>query len=179
MKGFIAAISVLGLLITSVYAEGENITYFSCKVKELVEGVVKGKTVTVTVKFAIQDFDTSLGKNQGTLISYPGTEDEEWAPILVKPQTKGKKKRFTLMTNLNSQGGDLTIDGDDLKLFGDGDGEQLTDLVIWDADNPNVGDDELEGYVRDYGPVYRNADNPRDSKTFKQFIKCKRSSTVL
>ena len=60
MKGFIAAISVLGLLITSVYAEGENITYFSCKVKELVEGVVKGKTVTVTVKFAIQDFYTSL-----------------------------------------------------------------------------------------------------------------------
>jgi len=163
-------LSLLAMFVTGVYAEGENITYFSCKVKEPLGRSQRNKTVTVTVKFAVQDLDTY--GDRGSLIPYPGTEDEEWAPIFVKPQE-------TIMSNLNSQGGDLTFEGSDLKLFGDGDGEQLTDLVIWDADDPNIADDELEGYVRDYGPVYRNADNPKDRKTFKQFIKCKRSSKVL
>ena len=57
-----------------------------------------------------------------------------------------------------------------MKLWGDGDGYQFTDLVLWDVDD---NESVLEGYVRDYGPTYD------DKETFKQFIKCERSSEVL
>ena len=72
-----------------------------------------------------------------------------------------------MMTNLNGQGGDLRIEDDSIRLWGDGDGYEFTDLVIWDADQEGP---DYEGYVRDYGPTYG------DTEHFKQFIKCKSSN---
>lgn len=157
---------LIAFFVFQVSSASAAITYFSCTVFEPLK---KNKTIEVIVKFAVEDLD--LFKKKGTLIQYPGTdEDQENGMIIVSPEKIGK--RLTLMTNLNGQGGDLRIEGDDLRLFGDGDGYQFTDLVIWDADS---GDDNenLEGYVRDYGPAYG------DDESFKQFIKCIRSTKKL
>jgi hypothetical protein len=146
----------------STNAAQENITYFACTVKE-------GKT-NVSVKFAIKDFDPYDDKNRGELVTYPGA-DEDFGLILVSPtEVDG---RYTKMSNLNGQGGDLRItSGGDLFLFGDGDGYQYTDLVIWSDGNEDRN--YTEGYVRDYGSAYGS-----DEETFKQFIKCKSSTKVL
>lgn len=138
-------------------------TYFSCTVIETVKG---NRKVSVTVKFAVKDLD--VYKKKGELIQYPDT-DEEGGMIFVSPRTV--RGQSTTMTNLNAQGGDLRIEGDNLRLFGDGDGYQFTDLVIWDVDSGDS--DDLEGYVRDYGPAYG------DDESFKQFIKCKSSAKEL
>lgn len=128
----------------------------------------------VTVKFAIKNLDTLNDK--GELIPYPDIkkedfENQEDGPILVRPKLIGKPHPFyTMMSNLNSQGGDLRFEGRNIRLFGDGDGYQFTDLVIWDVDEET---NRLEGYVRDYGQTYAG------NETFKQFIKCKRSTEKL
>ncbi len=85
--------------------------------------------------------------------------------ILVEPE------EGTSMSNLNGQGGDLRLGYDTLRLFGDGDGYQFTDLVLWDTNDEDKT--ELEGYVRDYGPARG------DEESFKQFIKCKKSKKKL
>ncbi|MGE0764756.1 MAG: hypothetical protein AB7N80_15890 [Bdellovibrionales bacterium] len=155
MKQFF--ILVLFVLSSTVHAEGP-ITYFSCPVKE-------GK-FTVTVKFAIKNLDTFKAK--GDLIQYPGS-DSDMGYISVDPIKTGKF--YSRMSNLNGQGGDLTVRRNgDIFLFGDGDGYQFTDLVIWNDDSES---DVIEGYVRDYGPAYG------DDESFKQFIKCKRSNKKL
>lgn len=165
MKTYIFVFSLLTLFITSAFAS--SITYFSCKVEEPTD---TGKNITVTVKFAIKNLD--IYEKQGELIQYPGIakEDEEFGTILVTPRTYGKKQRYTKMWNLNGQGGDLRFEGRNIKLWGDGDGYQFTDLIIWDV---NSESDVLEGYVRDYGPAYG------DEEIFKQFIKCQRSNKRL
>ena len=174
MKKYFGVLSLLAMFVTSVCAEGDTITYFSCKVKEPVKSKSNSKTKkpakrtrTVTVKFAIENLD--VYQDQGSLMQYPGSteEDEEYGTILVRPLE-------SIMSNLNGQGGDLRFEGRNIKLWGDGDGYQFTDLVIWDADEES---EVVEGYVRDYGPAYAEYD--RNEETFKQFIKCKRSSKVL
>lgn len=151
---------------------GDKISYFSCKVSEKDS---KNKKIEVTVKFAVKNLDF-YKEDTGELLSYPGMNEEEGA-ISVTPVWTGKENdsRMTLMSNLNSQGGDFSVEGDDVVLFGDGDGYQLTDLVIWDVGNSEEEEDSLEGYVRDYGSAYADG----KSKTFKQFIVCKRSAKKL
>lgn len=150
---FIAAFSMSALA-----ANKNTVTYFSCNIRE--DGH------NVSVKFAVKDYDSI--KNKGELVSYPGSNEDDGL-IFVTPKSIGKF--YPRMHNLNGQGGDLRIArSGDLHLFGDGDGYQFTDLVIW---NDNDDSDELEGYVRDYGSAYG------DAETFKQFIKCRRSSKVL
>ena len=148
----------------SAQAAKQEITYFSCTVKE----IVKSKKVDVEVKFAIKDFKPYEGS--GELIQYPGS-NEEYGAISVTPMEVNGY--YTKMSNLNGQGGDLSVtSGGDIHLFGDGDGYQYTDLVLWDD-----GDEDLahtEGYTRDYGSAYADGE-----ETFKQFIQCKRSTNVL
>lgn len=152
---------LVGTIIAGTQAWGAStMSYFSCTVKEKIEK----KNVTVTVKFAVKNLDAL--RDKGELVQYPGTSEDS-GMISVTPTESGD--RFTMMSNLNSQGGDLRVGGDDIRLFGDGDGYQFTDLVMWDVSSAEVGD-TLEGYVRDYGPAYG------DDESFKQFIKCKRNS---
>lgn len=146
-----------GIQLVASGADARSVTtYFSCEVNE--------PNVVVTVRFAIKDLDVLSGK--GELVTYPGS-DEEAGAISVSPAEHGGK--MTMMSNLNGQGGDLRVlKNGDLHLFGDGAGYQFTDLVLWDD-----GDEDrahTEGYVRDYGPTYGS------EETFKQFIKCKRST---
>lgn len=148
---------LLLLSVQTFAAPKETITYFACEVKESSKQVV-------TVKFAIKNLNTFKGT--GELLNYPGA-NEEFGAISVTPEEVNG--RYPMMSNLNGQGGDLRIEGNNLRLWGDGDGYQFTDLVVWDPDS-GEDSDVFEGYVRDYGPAYG------DSKTFKQFITCKRST---
>jgi hypothetical protein len=107
--------------------------HFTCKVKE------SGQTVTV--KFAVNNLSKP---SKATLVNL--SKDDEWAPILVSPQ-RLKNGYFAEMCTLNDQGGDLRVDSEKLKLFGDGDGYTLVDLVLY----KNSG--FTRGYVRVYGSV--------------------------
>lgn len=140
-------------------ASKKEITYFQCNMKE-------GRT-EVQIKFAVKGYDSFNGS--GELVNYPGTKDE-YQPIVVTPEQIGKV--YPMAFNLNSQGGDLTVERHgDIRLFGDGDGYQFTDLVVW----ANLDDEETtyEGYIRDYGPTYG------EKAPFKQFITCKSSKKPL
>lgn len=151
---------LLAFVGASAFAK-DNITYFSCDVNE-------GKKA-VSVKFAIKDLNPEEAK--GELVEYPGA-DENSGLILVTPE-KLDKNKWSKMSNLNGQGGDLRVRANgDIFLFGDGDGYQYTDFVVW-----YDGEDELdyrEGYVRDYGSAYAEGE-----ETFKQFVKCTASKKVL
>lgn len=142
-------------------AKKQDITYFACTVKE--------GSKNVSVKFAINNFKPNSRK--GTLVTYPGA-DEDQGMILVEP-VMVKKDEFSKSSNLNGQGGDLSFDpGGDIRLFGDGDGYQFTDLVLF-----NEGDDDRnfrDGYMRDYGSAYQE-----NQETFKVFVKCKHAKNVL
>jgi hypothetical protein len=160
-------LAVVTFAATKPKSDSEKITYFECKVKEPAE---KGKkTIDVTVRFAVKGLNLFEGK--GELLQYPGSS-EDAGMIYVSPDEvgKGKKAYVTIMSNLNGQGGDLRIEGSQIRLWGDGDGYQFTDLVIWNADSD---DDVLEGYVHDYGSAYGK------EETFKQFIKCKKSAKAF
>lgn len=154
------------LFIAQISWAGNDITYFSCKFNE---PTTTSKSIEVTVKFAIKGFD--FVHDKGELISYPGVPEDVGA-IFVSPMEygKGRSQSPTMASNLNGQGGDLRLEGNNLRLFGDGAGVEFTDLVIWgpDEDRP-----VLEGYFHDYGDAYG------DGETFKTFIKCKRSNKVL
>lgn len=171
MKSFVLAF--LMLVPTVGFAADPDVIYLSCLVKENIDG----KNVNVTVKFAVENYDSF--KNQGTLVRYPTLESEdEYETILVTPTEAGDS--WTRMTNLNAQGGDLTVNPDgSLFLWGDGDGYQFTDLVVWDVDRALANADEgqknfkVEGYVRNYGPAYMG------DIEFKQFITCDLSTDVL
>lgn len=160
-----AMVCILGVLLCAqAWGAKSEASYFSCVVNE---PAGKNKTVKVTVKFAVKGLEAWEGK--GELLAYPGTSNDMGA-IFVAPQEV--KDTFTLMMNLNGQGGDLRLENGHLRLFGDGDGIRFTDLVIWNVDD-ETEDGKLEGYVRDYGPAYDG------KETFKQFIKCKRSNKLL
>lgn len=163
-KNYVFLIMILcHFAMTDVWS-ADAITYFSCVVKEPVSN---NEVEKVTIKFAIENLN--VFENEGRLLQYPGSDEEDGA-ILVMPKILDGD-RNSLMSNLNSQGGDLRIEGDHIRLFGDGDGYQFTDLVVWDVGSSES--DILEGYVRDYGPTYG------DDETFKQFIKCRRSTKKL
>jgi len=157
---YLASSLLLGLLLFGIMVFAKPVTtFFKCTVHE--------PKVRVTVKFAVKDLDIFEGK--GELVPYPGTNEDE-GMIYVSPKKSGKY--HTLMTNLNGQGGDLRIEGDHLRLFGDGAGYQFTELVIWDLDQAEFGN-PLDGYVRDFGPTYGK------EEFFRQFIKCTMSQKVL
>lgn len=166
MRAF--AFALLALLFffveLGVATSNENITYFSCTIEEPTD---RGTNLLVKVKFAVINLDSF---NEDTrLVPYPGVEPEEGL-IYVSPTVHKKSGDYTMMSNLNSQGGDLRVEGSSLRLFGDGDGYQFTDLVVWDIISDK---DDLEGYVRDYGPAYGGAES------FKQFITCQRADKKL
>lgn len=141
-------------------------TYFSCPVKEKLHG----KNNIVTVKFAVEGLD--FHPDKGQLVSYPGIDEEEGNPIFVEAQTGNFDD--TMMWNLNAQGGDMTINRGTITLFGDGDGYQYTDLVLWDVDQAIVdGKTTVGGYVRDYGSAHEGGEE------FKQFITCEFSDKKL
>lgn len=162
---------VISLLITlsSSWAIANTI-YFSCAVKE---PIGNRKKIDVTVKFAIQNFDPF--ERKGDLIEYPGLNedsDDYTGMISVTPKEYPNKKHYAMMTNLNGQGGDLRItENRDIHLFGDGDGYQFTDLVLWDDNDEDTA--FTQGYVRDYGPSWGSEPG------FKQFISCKKSENIL
>ncbi len=111
--------------------KADVITYFSCDVQEPISDkpADKNKTVTVTVKFAVQNLDLFDGK--ADLIQYPESDEEQGMVSVTPDQIRNGKKAFSpKMGNLNGQGGDLRTDGNNLKLWGDGDGYQFTDLVV-------------------------------------------------
>jgi hypothetical protein len=149
------------------------ITYFSCKVSEPASDK-KGdaSTVDVTVKFAIKNLDTANGK--GDLVAYPGANEDEDGPIVVSPTERKSDKHNTMMSNLNAQGGDLRIQDSNIKLWGDGDGIEFTDLVVFDVDANGELTGKRDGYARDYGDAYAEGE-----ETFKQFIKCEQSDKAL
>jgi hypothetical protein len=161
----LAALVLLSFSSAPIWAapKKNEITYFSCTVREPVKG--RKTPVNVTVKFAVKGYNS--WKNEGELQEYPGANPDVGAIFVSPTEVSGE---YTMMSNLNGQGGDLRIEGTNLRLWGDGAGYQFTELVIWDADEES---DQLEGYVRDYGPTYG------DSETFKQFIKCQRSNKKL
>lgn len=163
MKSLVIFLSIF--LFHSVEA---STTYFSCTVKEPVKASSRAvrARAEVTVKFAIKNLDTF--KLKGGLTQYPGSNAGDGL-IFVTPVHVGEQ--MTMMSNLNGQGGDLRLDrAEEVRLWGDGAGYQFTELVVWDVDGENV---EHDGYVRDYGPAY-------GGKTgFKQFIRCKSSTSVL
>lgn len=173
MKFALTHLAAAGILFTSLctsLAQGASskVSYFHCLVKEPTKG---GTTRNVHVRFAVRDLDLGFTP-KGTLISYPGLNEEDGAIFVTS--AKVRKDEVLIMSNLNGQGGDLRLEGSNLRLFGDGDGYQFTDLVIWDADTEaeEAGKPvRLEGYVRDYGPAYG-----KKEATFKQFIQCERST---
>jgi hypothetical protein len=171
MKNFLVLSLLLGFFSTNADAIEKPVSYFSCKIKETVKIAKKTKKVNVTVKFAVAGLD--VRNEEGELLTYPGA-DEDYGSVYVKPMIVriDKKERYTLMSNLNGQGGDLQFEGGNIKLWGDGDGYQFTELVVWDVDGEVK--ESYEGYVRDYGYTYKE-----NEETFKQFIKCKRSSELL
>lgn len=160
MKLITVTLAVLVSFMGGTVRAAGHLTYFECKVRE----TIKNKATVVAVKFAVKRLD--IFKNKGELVQYPGS-DQESGLISVTPQKVGDV--FSLMSNLNGQGGELRIEGGNLRLWGDGAGYQFTELVIWDVDPDSKN---LEGYVRDFGPAYG------ESETFKQFIKCQRSEKV-
>jgi hypothetical protein len=161
---------------SAAFALEASTLYFSCNVKETVEG----KKLDVNVKFAVQGYDAD--KRTGNLLPYPNAAEDDFGEpftILVTP-VSNENDYLTRMSNLNAQGGDLTVNPDgSVFLWGDGDGYQFTDLVVWDVDyalnNAEEGETlfKLEGYVRDYGSAYMGKID------FKQFIKCDMSTEVL
>lgn len=155
---FLSVLTFAFLIASSAFAAKPDITYFSCSVKE-------GKA-EVTVKFAIKDLNPERSK--GELVQYPGA-DEDTGMIFVSPEKSGD--HYTMMSNLNGQGGDLRIrQNGDIYLFGDGDGYQYTDLVLF-YDGEEIG--YREGYVRDYGSAHGT------DLSFKAFIACESSKKVL
>lgn len=115
MKLFILAI--LSLSSASLFASTSTIT---CNVKEELEG----KLVDIKIEFLVEN----LGSDMPVLLQHPKAS-EDIGPILVTPDMVGE--RWSNMTNLNAQGGDLRSAPDRIRLFGDGDGYTFIDLVLF------------------------------------------------
>jgi hypothetical protein len=164
MKYLVSLLSLIGLLALSASAAAPTTTYFHCVVKEK----SGRRTIKVDVKFAVKGLE--FYPDKGELVAYPGANEEQGL-IFVSP-LEGPNGRYTSMSNLNGQGGDLRVEKGTVRLWGDGDGYQFTDLVVWDLSSREEAT-KFEGYVRDYGPAYG------DTESFKQFISCEKSKTVL
>ncbi len=109
-------------------------TKFSCIVSENFGNNSKN----ITVEFVISD----LGTDKARLIEHPKA-DREKGPILIRPEIV--TGRYSHMTNLNAQGGDLKVFDDKIILFGDGDGHTFVDLVLY------KNQEYQRGYVKVYG----------------------------
>jgi hypothetical protein len=117
MKLFILAL--LSLTSASLFASTSTIT---CNVKEELEG----KLVDIKIEFLVEN----LGSDMPVLLQHPKAS-EDMGPILVTPDMVGE--RWSDMTHLNAQGGDLRSAPDRIRLFGDGDGYTFVDLVLFKA----------------------------------------------
>jgi hypothetical protein len=121
---------VLAILSLSIQALA-SVTSITCPVIE------KGKTVTVS--FKINNLMQIRVKPE---LVNAGQYEEE-GPVQVEPLiTNGK---YSALSALNDQGGDLRVGQDKLILFGDGAGYTFVDLVLF----RNSG--FKKGYVRVYG----------------------------
>lgn len=121
------AFAILSLSIQAM----ASITNITCPVKE------DGKTVTVSFKIK-NLMQTRMSPELVNLGQY-----EEAGPVQVDPLiTNGK---YSALSALNEQGGDLRVGQDKLLLFGDGAGYTFVDLVLF----RNSG--FTKGYVRVYG----------------------------
>ncbi len=98
----------------------------------------KNKEKNITVEFIV----ANLGQKNAELLQHPKAESDEGL-ILVSPKEFAGK--YSNMTHLNGQGGDLRVSEDRIRLFGDGDGYTFDDLVLFKNQNYE------KGYVRVYG----------------------------
>lgn len=121
-------VGMLSLLSASVFASTSTIT---CNVNE----VLDGKSVVIKVEFMVEN----LGSDMPILLQHPGVS-EDMGAILVTPEVVGE--RWSSMSHLNGQGGDLRSAPDRIRLFGDGDGYTFVDLVLFKATKYQ------KGYVR-------------------------------
>ncbi|MFA6237632.1 MAG: hypothetical protein WC635_09930 [Bacteriovorax sp.] len=114
------------LLVTSfsLFAKDAKISTITCMVKEPIN---KTKTQNIKVEFLVKN----LGSSKAELVEHPRASD--YGAILVLPD------EGTNMNNLNGQGGDLRIEGDTIRLFGDGDGYTFVDLVLTKKSNYEKG----------------------------------------
>lgn len=142
-------------------AQKSSLTLINCPV---LEPAADGGTRKVTVQFAVKNLGEWNAK--ATLEPVPGLSSDDGL-IQVSPK-KDRHGKYSLMTNLNGQGGDLRIEGSNIRLFGDGDGYQFTDLVLWNVDDLEDPQGIVLGYVHDYGSTYA-----KKTETFKQFIRCR------
>ena len=161
------SILLLIFLTSTLFAAESKITYFKCDYKEK-------RNSKAQIYFAIEDL--KLYESKSSLVKYPGTDEEDDYEVI--KVTSGKKDKYSLLGyNLNSQGGDLRISHreGEIRLFGDGDGYQLTDLVIWVDEDVEEKEVKVQGYLRDYGPVYHG----EKVSSKQQFITCQSSYKPL
>ena len=119
----------------AVSAQGvDKVSTISCPMTEEFEG----KTATITVEFLVQN----LGSSKAELIHHPLANPDMGAILVTPDEVDG---HYSNMSHLNGQGGDLRVSADRIRLFGDGDGYTLVDLVLY------KNTDYKKGYVRVYG----------------------------
>jgi hypothetical protein len=109
-------------------------TIFSCIISEN----FGNNSENIKIEFLIE----YLGTDKARLVEHPKA-DKDKGPIFVKPEIV--TGRYSHMTNLNAQGGDLKVFDDKIILFGDGDGYTFVDLVLY------KNQDYQRGYVKVYG----------------------------
>jgi hypothetical protein len=117
MKLFI--LTMLSLTSVSLFASTSTIT---CNVTDTLEG----KPAAIKIEFMVENLESDMP----FLVQHPGVS-EDMGAILVTPEQVGE--RWSNMTNLNAQGGDLRSAPDRIRLFGDGDGYTFVDLVLFKA----------------------------------------------
>src|SRR5688500_8718040 len=108
MKHFITA-ALAALIALPATAAPKKHDVFTCKLKD--EGQ------KITVQFAVKNLDIP---DEASLVPVKGVDyEDDWAPIVVTPKTL-KSGMYAEANVLNDQGGDLRVDKEKLKLFGDG-----------------------------------------------------------
>lgn len=121
-------------LLTSFSAFAGNVTTITCPVKESFQKTTK----EITVEFRVKN----LGNKNANLLQHPKA-NQDMGMILVSPEMV--EDLYSQMTHLNGQGGDLRVQEDRIRLFGDGDGYTFVDLVLF------KNTEYQKGYVRVYG----------------------------
>ncbi len=170
MKYVLGIVATLGILVnsSSLRADEGDTLQFSCKLNEPVKTETKVKEYEVEARFRV----SNIGNKNIALEYLSKKGEEEFSPIEVVPDefTGGYQ---SVLHKLNDQGGDIRLYRTDKKakensnakpkdkkkeievsgfrLFGDSDGVDYVDLIVW------KNGDYKKGYVR-----YR-ADDKKDS----------------
>lgn len=98
----------------------QNVSTITCKVNE----VINDEKTEIKVEFLVKN----LGSNKAELIQHPKAQEDMGAILVTPEEIKGQ---YANMTHLNGQGGDLRVNKDSIRLFGDGAGYTFVDLVLY------------------------------------------------